>query len=236
MTLLEVKDLRAGYGRSEVLHGISFTVGAGEIAVMLGANGAGKTTTLRALSGLIDRRGDVAINGEKLPAGDAARAVSERLAHVPEGRGTFPGFTVHENLMLGAYTRRDRAAVAQDVAYWQEFFPILGQRAKQRAGTLSGGEQQMLAIARAMMLRPQLLILDEPSQGLAPVIVRDLFSRLSEINKSMGIAMLIVEQNAHLSLSIAARGYVLEAGKISVSQPAAELQANDEIRRAYLGG
>lgn len=236
MTLLEVKDLHAGYGRSEVLHGLDLTVGTGEIVVMLGSNGAGKTTTLRAVSGMIGRRGTISLDGSPLPSGDARAAVSARLAHVPEGRGTFADFTVHENLMLGAYTRADRAEIARDISYWQDFFPILGKRAKQRAGTLSGGEQQMLAIARAMMLRPRLLLLDEPSQGLAPLIVQDLFQRLQEINESLGVAMLIVEQNAHLSLAIAARAYVLETGRISLSQPAAELRANDDVRRAYLGG
>ena len=215
--LLEVKNLRAGYGPTQVLFGLDFAVAEGGVTALLGANGAGKTTTLRAVSGLMTE--SIARLG---------------VAHVPDGRGTFMELTVEENFRLGAYTRRD-PDVAADFARMWEWFPRLKQRWRQQAGTLSGGEQQMLAIARALLLRPKLLLLDEPSFGLAPLIVQDIFAILRRIREESGVGILLVEQNANLALDLADHAYLLETGRIVMSGPAAEIRQDEAIRRSYLG-
>ena len=234
MSLLSLDRVVASYGPIRVLHGISLTVEPGEIVVVLGANGAGKTSTLRAISGSIKATGsvlfeDAAILGSKVEA--IARL---GIAHVPQGRGTFPDLTVDENLRVGAYARRDRE-IRSDADRWYAMFPRLAERRTQSAGSMSGGEQQMLAIARALMSRPKLLLLDEPSLGLAPLVTQEVFNRLGELNAETGISMLVVEQNANLTLRIAHRGYVLEAGEIVASGTSEELSNNDDVRRAYLG-
>jgi len=232
--LLEVEDLEAGYGPVQVLRGMSFTVDPGEVVVILGANGAGKTTTIRAVSGMIDVKGRVVIDGQSVAGRSPEDIVRRGVAHVPQGRGTFVDLTVEENLRLGAYTRKD-GKVAEDLERWFEVFPRLKERRDQSAGSMSGGEQQMLAIARAAMSHPRLLLLDEPSLGLAPLVTQELFRQLRRLNEEDGTALLVVEQNANLALSIAERGYVLEAGAIVVSGTAAELQADESVRKAYLG-
>jgi branched-chain amino acid transport system ATP-binding protein len=236
VSLLEASNLRAGYGPVSVLHGLNFSVEAGEIVVLLGANGAGKTTTLRALCqmDMVSVSGEVVFDGRSLVGMRPEAVVKLGIGHVPQGRGTFPELTVEENLTIGAYVRRD-GKVSDDVDHWLEVFPRLGDRRPQSAGSLSGGEQQMLAVARALMSRPKLLLLDEPSLGLAPLIIQDLFRRFAELNRELGTTMLIVEQNATLALSIADRAYVLETGEIVLSGGAAEVQADDAVRRAYLG-
>ena len=231
---LEVAGLKAAYGDIQVLHGIDFSVDEGQIAVILGANGAGKTTTLRALCAMVSTEGSVRLAGEELSGRRTADIVRRGVAHVPQGRGTFPDLSVEENLMAGAYVRSD-ADVRADMEQWFETFPVLGERRGQAAGSLSGGEQQMLAIARALMLRPSLLLLDEPSLGLAPMITRSLFEQLTAINGASGTTMLVVEQNASLALGVADVAYVLEAGEVALSGPADELAADDNVRRAYLG-
>ncbi|MYB11143.1 MAG: ABC transporter ATP-binding protein [Acidimicrobiia bacterium] len=231
---LEVRGLKAAYGDIQVLHGIDFSVAEGQIAVILGANGAGKTTTLRALCAMVSTEGSVRLAGEELSGQRTADIVRRGVAHVPQGRGTFPDLSVEENLMAGAYVRSD-ADVRSDMEQWFETFPVLGERRAQAAGSLSGGEQQMLAIARALMLRPSLLLLDEPSLGLAPMITRSLFEQLTAINAAAGTTMLVVEQNASLALGVADVAYVLEAGEVALSGPADELAADDNVRRAYLG-
>jgi branched-chain amino acid transport system ATP-binding protein len=232
--LLNVADLEAGYGAVQVLRGLSFTVDPGEVVVILGANGAGKTTTLRAVSGMIDPRGTVEIDGVSVAGKAAEQIMRQGVAHVPQGRGTFVDLTVDENLRLGAYPRKD-AEVASDMEQWYEVFPRLGERRDQAAGSMSGGEQQMLAIGRAAMSRPRLLLLDEPSLGLAPLVTQELFRQLEALNQSSGTALLVVEQNANLALSIAERGYVLEAGTIVASGSADGLRADESVRKAYLG-
>jgi branched-chain amino acid transport system ATP-binding protein len=232
--LLEVEDLEAGYGPVQVLRGMSFTVDAGETVVIRGANGAGKTTTIRAISGMIDTKGSVIVDGKSVGGKKPEDIVRRGVAHVPQGRGTFVDLTVEENLRLGAFTRKD-ADVAADMDHWFEVFPRLKERRDQVAGGMSGGEQQMLAIARAAMSRPRLLLLDEPSLGLAPLVTQELFRRLQVLNVEQGTALLVVEQNANLALSIAERGYVLEAGLIVAQGTAAELQADESVRQAYLG-
>ena len=231
---LEVSGLKAAYGDIQVLHGIDFSVDEGQIAVILGANGAGKTTTLRALCAMVSTEGSVRLAGEELSGRHTADIVRRGVAHVPQGRGTFPDLSVEENLMAGAYVRSD-TDVRADMEQWFETFPVLGERRGQTAGSLSGGEQQMLAIARALMLRPSLLLLDEPSLGLAPMITRSLFDQLTAINAGAGTTMLVVEQNASLALGVADVAYVLEAGEVALSGPADELAADDSVRRAYLG-
>ncbi|MCY4133309.1 MAG: ABC transporter ATP-binding protein [bacterium] len=231
---LEVSGLKAAYGDIQVLHGIDFSVDEGQIAVILGANGAGKTTTLRALCAMVSTEGSVRLAGEELSGRRTADIVRRGVAHVPQGRGTFPDLSVEENLMAGAFVRTD-AEVRADVEQWFQTFPVLGERRNQAAGSLSGGEQQMLAIARALMLRPSLLLLDEPSLGLAPMITRSLFEQLTAINAAAGTTMLVVEQNASLALGVADVAYVLEAGEVALSGPADELAADDSVRRAYLG-
>jgi branched-chain amino acid transport system ATP-binding protein len=234
MTLLEVTELRAGYGPVQVLHGVDFTVSEGEVVVILGANGAGKTTTLRALSGMIPARGTLEFAGRSLLGLKPERVAQAGIAHVPQGRGTLAELTAEENLRLGAHTRKDKE-VGADLDRWYEVFPRLSERRDQAAGSMSGGEQQMLAIARALMSRPRLVLLDEPSLGLAPIITQELFRILGELNRDTGLSMLVVEQNAALALGIANRGYVLEAGAVAVSGAAADLAANDDVRKAYLG-
>jgi branched-chain amino acid transport system ATP-binding protein len=234
VSLLEVGELTGGYGAVRVLHGLDFSVDEGEVVVILGANGAGKTTTLRALSGVIDARGRVGFGGRSIGGWRPERIAAAGIAHVPQGRGTITDLTVDENLRLGAYIRRD-SEVAADMQRWYEVFPRLAQRRDQHAGSMSGGEQQMLAIARALMSRPKLVLLDEPSLGLAPIITQELFHTLGTLNAEQGISMLVVEQNAGLALGIARRGYVLETGSIVVSGSSAELAGNDDVRRAYLG-
>jgi branched-chain amino acid transport system ATP-binding protein len=232
--LLKVEDLWAGYGPVQVLHGVSFDVNLGEVVVILGANGAGKTTTLRAICQMINTRGCVELEGVSLVGRSTTSVVRRGLAHVPQGRGTFPELTVRDNLEVGAYVRKDKEINA-DIERWFEAFPRLAERRTQQAGSLSGGEQQMLAIARALMGRPRLLLLDEPSLGLAPIIVQDLFRRLGALNAEQGITMLIVEQNANLAFEIAHRAYVLETGQIALSGTSEELRNDEAVRRAYLG-
>ena len=231
--VLEARDLRASYGPVQVLHGVDFDVDEGEVVVILGANGAGKTTTLRAICGMVATTGTVRFRGESIARAETAKIVRQGVAHVPQGRGTFPELTVEENLEAGGYVRDD--PLGPDIDKWCEVFPVLADRRTQAAGSLSGGEQQMLAVARAMMSRPQLLLLDEPSLGLAPLIIEDLFARLAEINRDEGMTMLIVEQNANLALEIADRGFVLEAGRTVLSGSADELAGDEAVRRAYLG-
>jgi branched-chain amino acid transport system ATP-binding protein len=233
--LLDVKDLRAGYGDVRVLHGLSFSIAQGGVTTLLGANGAGKTTTLRALCRMIRASGEVTFEGRRIDGRSTEEIVRLGLAHVPEGRGTFTRLTVEENLQLGAMTRGDRAGIAADIERMYGHFPILKTRRMQQAGTLSGGEQQMLALARAMMLRPRLLLLDEPSFGLAPLVVRELFDILGAINREEGVSMLLVEQNAALALSIADQAYLIETGEIVMSGPAAQISQDESVRRAYLG-
>ncbi|MFN8019644.1 MAG: ABC transporter ATP-binding protein [Acidimicrobiales bacterium] len=233
--MLELRGVSGGYGAVTVLRDLSFGVDEGEVGVVLGANGAGKTTTLRAICGMLeDLSGEVLFDGEPI-TGRAPEAIARGgIAHVPQGRGTFSDLTVDENLRLGAITRRD-GDVEADLAKWYSVFPRLAERRKQAAGSMSGGEQQMLAIARALMSRPRVLLLDQPSLGLAPLITRDVFQRLGEINRNEGLTMLIVEQNAGLALEIAQRGYVLETGSLVLSGTAEELGANEDVRKAYLG-
>ncbi|WP_419918442.1 ABC transporter ATP-binding protein [Candidatus Poriferisocius sp.] len=231
---LEVRGLRAAYGNIQVLHGIDFTVSKGQIAVILGANGAGKTTTLRALCAMVTVEGSIRLAGEELAGQRTADIVRRGVAHVPQGRGTFPELSVEENLLAGGFVRTD-GQVRADIERFYGTFPVLGERRSQAAGSLSGGEQQMLAIARALMLRPSLLLLDEPSLGLAPMVTRALFDQLSIINAEMGTTMLVVEQNAGLALGVADQAYVLESGEVALSGPAHELAADDNVRRAYLG-
>lgn len=232
--LLHVAGLEAGYGEVKVLHGIDLTVNDGDISVVLGANGAGKTTTLRAICGQIRTSGSVVFKGAEIIKNSTADIVRMGIAHIPQGRGTFPELSVRDNLEAGAFIRKDEEVTA-DIEKWFEIFPVLGSRHEQLAGSLSGGEQQMLAVARAMMSKPRLLLLDEPSLGLAPIIIEDLFERLSQINKEDGMTMLIVEQNASLALAVATHAYVLEAGTVAISGEPAELSGNEAIRRAYLG-
>ena len=232
--LLEVSGLRAGYGPTHVLHGLDFAVEEGGVTTLLGANGAGKTTTLRAVCGMVRMEGEVSLAGQRI-TGIATEDIARRgVAHVPDGRGTFMELTVEENFRLGAYVRRD-GEVQRDFERMWEWFPRLKQRWKQQAGTLSGGEQQMLAIARALLLRPKLLLLDEPSFGLAPLIVQDIFGILRRIRAESGVGILLVEQNANLALELADRAYLLETGRIVMSGPAAEIRQDEAIRRSYLG-
>ena len=233
--LLKAESLTASYGQIEVLHGISFEVFDNEIAVILGANGAGKTTTIRALSGMVETTGIITFKREDISQLESDAIVRKGVAHVPQGRGTFPELTVEDNLRVGAFIRSDNE-VQDDIQNCYDTYPVLFERRTQTAGSLSGGEQQMLAVSRALMSRPELLLLDEPSLGLAPQIVEALFERFLIMNKDHGTTMLIVEQNAQLALGMADRGYVLEAGEI-VLEGSAESLINDEaIIRAYLGG
>jgi len=232
--LLEIENLTGGYGPVQVLEGFDLRVAEGEVVVVLGANGAGKTTTLRAICGMIEAKGRIDFGGQPIVGKKPAHIARLGVAHVPQGRGTFTDLTVEENLRLGAFSRKDKE-VALDIDRWYEIFPRLKERSTQTAGNMSGGEQQMLAIARGLMSRPRLLLLDEPSLGLAPLITQDLFHRLAQINADSGTAMLIVEQNANLALAIAARAYVLETGRIVTSGTSADIQQDDAVRKAYLG-
>jgi branched-chain amino acid transport system ATP-binding protein len=234
MVLLEVEDLRVAYGGIEALRGISFAVDEGEVVTLLGANGAGKTTTLRTISGLLrPRSGEVRFDGSRIDTLPPHEMVVLGIGHVPEGRRIFPRMSVTENLQMGAYHRR-RGGLDEDIARVYELFPVLKERSGQDGGTLSGGEQQMLAIGRALMSRPRLLLLDEPSMGLAPMIVSRIFSIIREINER-GTTVLLVEQNAAQALRLASRGYVLETGEVVMSDAASTLLADDRIRKAYLG-
>ena len=233
MSLLELRDVEARYGEVTALHGLSLTVDEGEVVALLGANGAGKTTTLRAISGTVKTTGQIVFQGERLhrrtPEGMARRGI----AHVPEGRGTFASLSVFDNMRLGAWTQRGPSA--RDLARVFEFFPVLYDRRDQQAGTLSGGEQQMLALGRAMMAKPRLLLLDEPSLGLAPLVVREIFVALERMRAEDGVAILVVEQNARLALRAAQRAYVLEVGRVVVEGEAEELRRNESVRKSYLG-
>jgi branched-chain amino acid transport system ATP-binding protein len=232
--LLDLVGLNAGYGQRRVLHDVDLRVEEGEIVAILGANGAGKTTTLRAISGAIQRTGKMTFLGKSLLGCRASDAARLGIAHVPEGRGTMGQLTVLENLQLGAYVRRDRG-IGADFERVFTYFPILKERRRQYAGTLSGGEQQMLAIGRALMARPRLMLLDEPSLGLAPLVAQSIFEIIGTIHRDSGAAVLLVEQNAVAALDISQRAYVLEAGRVAVSGSSAELKAHDRVRRSYLG-
>jgi branched-chain amino acid transport system ATP-binding protein len=234
MALLELDNVEARYGPVRALHGVSLTVDDGELVAVLGANGAGKTTTLRAISGTVRRSGAIRFDGRSVgrcPPETVARA---GIAHVPEGRGTFAELSVQENLALGAYTQ-PRSAMRESIERVVAYFPWIGRRGDQQAGTLSGGEQQMLALGRALMQRPRLLLLDEPSLGLAPIVVRELYQTVRRLNENDGLAVLVVEQNAALALDVASRAYVLEAGRVAVEGASAELRRDESVRRSYLG-
>jgi branched-chain amino acid transport system ATP-binding protein len=233
--ILQVEDLHVAYGETRVIHGIGFAVEARGITTILGANGAGKTTTLRAVSGIVPPRGRIELDGRRIDGKACEDITRLGIAHVPEGRGTFVGFTVEENLRLGAHVRRDRTVVSEDMERVYGYFPVLGQRRSQVAGTLSGGEQQMLALARALMLRPRLLLLDEPSLGLAPLVVQEIFRIVRAINQREGVSVLLVEQNAALALGLADHAYLLETGRVVLAGPAEEIRKDDAVRRAYLG-
>jgi branched-chain amino acid transport system ATP-binding protein len=235
MSLLEVEGLRAAYGQVRVLEGIDFSIEQGGRVAMLGPNGAGKTTVLRAVCGMVKTSGRVEFDGRSLVGRATADVVRRGLAHVPEGRGTFPTLTVEENLRLGAYVRGDGGAVREDIRRCYGWFPRLEERRRLQAGSLSGGEQQMLAVARALMLRPRLLMLDEPSLGLAPIVTKELFRVLGEICEEQGMTVLLVEQNANLALDFADHAYVLESGRIVLEGEADHIKGDDEVRRSYLG-
>jgi branched-chain amino acid transport system ATP-binding protein len=235
VSLLEVEQLEAGYGPVTVVRGISFSVDEGRIVTVLGPNGAGKTTVLRALSGMIRRAGRIRFDGREVSGLGPEGMARLSIAHVPEGRGTFTALTVEENLRVGSYPRRDRDEIAKDLKRCFAYFPRLEERRAQQAGGMSGGEQQMLAIARALMLRPRLMLLDEPSLGLAPKLTRELFAILERIAREDGVTLLLVEQNANLVLQFADYAYVLEAGRIVLSGDAGEIQADEGVRRSYLG-
>ncbi len=232
MPLLELVDVEASYGPVKALHGVSLAVEEGELAAVLGANGAGKTTTLRAISGVVRRSGSIVFAGKKLPRRPESTA-RLGIAHVPEGRGTFSELSVWDNLRLGGYTRR--SGTKEDARRVFEFFPQLEERRLQQAGTLSGGEQQMLALGRALMQRPRLLLLDEPSLGLAPLVVEEIFGALERMNEQDGTTIVVVEQNARLALRAARRAYVLEVGRVVLGGPSEELRANESVRKSYLG-
>jgi branched-chain amino acid transport system ATP-binding protein len=235
--MLEIENLEVGYGSIKALHGISLKVPQGSIVTLIGANGAGKSTTLRAISGLIKARGGVVkYDGEDITNLPAHKIVAKGLCHVPEGRMVFSNLTVEENLRMGAYLRNDKAGIAEDMEFGFQMFPRLKERIHQAAGTMSGGEQQMLAIARAIMSKPRCLMLDEPSLGIAPMLVRSIFEQIVAINKERGITILLVEQNANLALAISQHGYVLETGKVLLEDTSEALRKNPQVREAYLGG
>jgi branched-chain amino acid transport system ATP-binding protein len=235
MALLEVDGLKAYYGQTQALHGVSFALDQGGITTLLGANGAGKTTTLRSLCGMIRTEGAIRLDGESILGRPTESIVRLGVGHVPEGRGTFTNLSVDENLRVAAYTRADKAAVQRDLEMVFEYFPILKARIDQQAGTLSGGEQQMLAISRALMLSPRLMLLDEPSFGLAPLIVQEIFRIMRRINSEAKVSMLLVEQNAALALDLADHAYVLETGRVVMSGKAADIKNDEAIRKSYLG-
>ena len=233
--LLEAVEVHAAYGWTRVLHGVSFVVEEGGITAILGANGAGKTTTLRAVSGMVATRGEIRLAGQRIEGRATEDIARLGVAHVPEGRGTFVQLTVEENLRIGAYARRDIAAIGPDLERVYGYFPVLRERRRQVAGTLSGGEQQMLAVGRALMLRPRLLLLDEPSLGLAPLVAREIFRIVRAINRDAGVSVLLVEQNAASALALADHAYLLETGRVVTGGAAETLRRDDAVRRAYLG-
>ncbi len=236
MALLEVNDLYVSYGAIRALHGISFHVDEGEVVTLIGANGAGKSTTLRTISGLLPvDRGSVVFDGEEITGAEASSIVRKGIIHVPEGRRIFSPLTVRENLDMGAYTRHDPDEIQASLDYVFQLFPRMKERLEQTGGTLSGGEQQMLAVGRALMAKPKLLLMDEPSMGLAPILVEEIFDIITEISQE-GVTILLVEQNAHMALSVADRGYVLETGAIELEGSAKELAENASVQAAYLGG
>jgi len=233
--LLEVANLHAAYGLTRVLHGISFAMQEGSITTLLGANGAGKTTTLRALCQMVKTEGEVRFAGERIDRRATEDIVRLGIAHVPDGRGTFVNLTTEENLRLGAYARKDHSGVDTDLERMYDYFPRLKERRAQQAGTLSGGEQQMLAVSRALMLRPKLMLLDEPSFGLAPLIVKELFGILRTVNTKEKVSMLVVEQNAAMALELADHAYLIETGRVVLSGSADAIRRDDNVRRSYLG-
>ena len=233
--MLEISGLEAFYGEQQALFGVGFDLDTGQVRTLLGANGAGKTTVLRALCGMIRTGGDIRFEGKRIAGWATEDIVRLGIAHVPEGRGTFLRVTVEENLQLGAITRRDRGGIAADIEQIYHHFPRLKERRTQQAGLLSGGEQQTLAVGRALMLRPRLMLLDEPSFGLAPLIVEELFAILRQVNRDTGVAMLIVEQNAALALELAEHAYLLETGRMVMDGPSEAIGADESVRRAYLG-
>jgi branched-chain amino acid transport system ATP-binding protein len=235
--MLELKNLQVSYGAITALHGISLSVKAGSIVTLIGSNGAGKSTALRAISGLVKpQAGEILYNGARIGGLPAHQLVKLGLAHVPEGRMIFANLTVHENLMMGAYLQHDRAVIHRELDFVFATFPRLKEREKQVAGTLSGGEQQMLAIGRALMSQPKFLMMDEPSLGIAPLLVKTIFEKIVEINRERGITILLVEQNANLALEVSHHGYVLETGRIILEGHSSTLRQNPDIKRAYLGG
>jgi len=235
--MLTIRDLHVGYGSITALHGISLVVEKGSIVTLVGANGAGKTTTLRAISGIVPTRsGSIEFDGQEIRGVKPHEIVGRGLAKSPEGRMVFANLSVRENLRMGAYLRRDRPGIAKDEDYIFCIFPRLKERIKQTAGTLSGGEQQMLAIGRALMSKPKCLMLDEPSLGIAPILVRTIFEKIVEVNRELGLTILLVEQNANLALEISHRGYVLETGRIILEDTSSALRQNAQVRAAYLGG
>jgi branched-chain amino acid transport system ATP-binding protein len=233
--LLEAEGLEAYYGQTQALHGVSFSLEQGGITTLLGANGAGKTTTLRAICNMVRTQGTIKLDGEPITGLATEEVVRRGVGHVPEGRGTFVNLSVDENLRAAAYTRSDKAAIQRDREMVYEYFPILKQRLTQQAGTLSGGEQQMLAISRALMLAPRLMLFDEPSFGLAPLIVQEIFRIMRRINAEAKVSMLLVEQNAALALELADHAYVLETGRVVMSGKASEVKSDESIRKSYLG-
>jgi branched-chain amino acid transport system ATP-binding protein len=235
MAFLEISGLHASYGQTRVLHGISLGMEEGTITTLLGANGAGKTTTLRALCGMVRTEGEIRFGGERIDGRATEDIVRLGVAHVPDGRGTFVNLSTEENLRLGAYVRRDKGAVEQDLKRVYGYFPRLKERREQQAGTLSGGEQQMLAVSRALMLRPKLMLLDEPSFGLAPLIVKELFGILRAVNERERVSMLVVEQNAAMALELADHAYVIETGRVVLSGTSDDIKKDDAVRRSYLG-
>jgi len=235
MALLAVNNLSAFYGPIKALKGISFSMEEGSVTTILGANGAGKTTTLRAICGMVRTEGSISYLGNEISGKPTEQTVASGVAHVPEGRGTFTRVTTEENLLLGSYTRRDKQAMKEDLETVYTYFPRLKERRDQQAGTLSGGEQQMLAVGRALMLRPKLMLLVEPSFGLAPLIVEELFGILKRINEQQKVSMLLVEQNATLALNLADHAYLLETGTVVISGTSDEIAADETVRRSYLG-
>jgi branched-chain amino acid transport system ATP-binding protein len=233
--MLQIDDLRSYYGQVQALHGLQFSLKEGSVTTLLGANGAGKTTTLRAICNMIRSTGNIVFDGKSLNGKSTENIVRLGIAHVPQGRGTFTNMTVEENLRLGAISRSSKQEISADIERMYGHFPVLKQRLQQQAGTLSGGEQQMLAVARALMLRPRLMLLDEPSFGLAPLIIKDLFKILGKVNREDKVTILVVEQNAQLALELAETAYVIETGRIVMSGSAKDVANNDDIRKSYLG-
>jgi branched-chain amino acid transport system ATP-binding protein len=233
--LLELEDVEARYGQIRALHGVSLRVGEGEMIALLGANGAGKTTTLRAVSGTVRKSGDVRFAGKSIARRSPERIARLGIAHVPEGRGLFAELSVWENLRMGAYIRGERKTIKQEAARVETYFPWLERRKHQQAGTLSGGEQQMLALARALVSRPRLLLLDEPSLGLAPTVIQELFEVVTRLNQEEGLSVLVVEQNANVALESSGRAYVLEVGRVAIEGSSDELRRHEGVRRSYLG-